>query len=143
MSQNRYVYCGNNPVLYVDPSGQIVICIGAVAAAPEVAATAVAVGTAAVAATVELASEAKEAWDRYWAEKQSFNDKLEDIENNPENWEKTGEVSVPSTKLGNRGGESIEEEFTNKYTGEKLWRHTLKSPTDRIIDQHYRPYPKQ
>lgn len=26
MSRNKYVYCGNNPVLYVDPSGNIKIC---------------------------------------------------------------------------------------------------------------------
>ncbi|MCG9969970.1 hypothetical protein L9W92_18420, partial [Pelotomaculum terephthalicicum JT] len=26
LSQNRYVYCGNNPVLYVDPSGHLEIC---------------------------------------------------------------------------------------------------------------------
>jgi len=26
LSQNLYVYCGNNPVLYIDPSGQIRVC---------------------------------------------------------------------------------------------------------------------
>jgi len=26
LSQNRYVYCGNNPVLYVDPSGHLEVC---------------------------------------------------------------------------------------------------------------------
>ncbi len=26
LSQNRYVYCGNNPVVYVDPSGHLSVC---------------------------------------------------------------------------------------------------------------------
>jgi len=26
LSQNLYIYCGNNPVAYVDPSGHITIC---------------------------------------------------------------------------------------------------------------------
>ncbi|OPX85112.1 RHS repeat-associated core domain-containing protein [Pelotomaculum sp. PtaB.Bin117] len=78
LSQNRYVYCGNNPVLYVDPSGRVVVCVGLVAA-PEATAAAAAVGAAAVAATVELANEAKEAWDRYWAEEEVFRNKLKDM----------------------------------------------------------------
>jgi len=26
LSQNLYVYCGNNPVVYIDPSGHIKVC---------------------------------------------------------------------------------------------------------------------
>lgn len=54
LSQNLYVYCSNNPVLYIDPSGNIAICIPAV---PYAAAGAAALGTAAVGATVVLAEE--------------------------------------------------------------------------------------
>ncbi len=63
---NGYTYAYNNPINYVDPKGQFAF-VAAIAAAlaPEEVAVAAAVGTAAVAATVELAKEAKGAWDRY------------------------------------------------------------------------------
>ena len=65
LSQNRYVYCSNNPVVYMDPTGHFAaICAPAV---PYAAGEIAALGTAAVALTAELAHEAKEAWDRYWA----------------------------------------------------------------------------
>jgi RHS repeat-associated protein len=139
---NLYAYAENNPVSNTDPSGHFVKAGGTAALAPGEAAAIAALGTAAIGTTVELAEEVKGAWDWYWAEREAFKNKLKDIENNPENWEETGKTSEPATGLRNRGGESIEEEFTNKNTGEKLWRHTLKNRNGKVIDQHYRPYPK-
>jgi len=58
--------------------------------------------------------------------------------------EKTGESIIESTKKGNRGGLSIEEEYTNINTGEKIYKHTLTDSNGKIIEEpHYRPYPKQ
>ena len=72
----------------------------------------------------------------------SFRDNLRDIQDNPENWEETSDPSIePSEKY--KGGNSIEEEFTNKYTGDQIWRHTLTDSSGRASDSHYRPYPKQ
>lgn len=45
---------------------------------------------------------------------------------------------------GNKGGMSIEEEYTNKSTGEKIYKHILTNPNGKPVEKpHYRPYPKQ
>ena len=42
------------------------------------------------------------------------------------------------------GGMSVEEEFTNKIMGEKVYRHTLKHTDGRIFEEgHIRKYHKQ
>lgn len=56
-SLHPYAYCGNNPVLYVDPSGELVICFLAVPFVASEAAAVAALGTAAVVATAELVKE--------------------------------------------------------------------------------------
>lgn len=140
---NLYTYANNNPVCKVDPDGNYVVVIPAAAAAGEALGLA-GLGAAAAAATVELAKDAKSTWDRYWAEEQTFKDKIKDFSENPDNWEKTEDSEVESTNIRNRGGTSLEEEFTNKLTGEKLWRHTLKNRYGKPIEEpHFRKYPKQ
>ena len=44
---------------------------------------------------------------------------------------------------GNKGGKSIETEWNNKNTGDKIYEHTLTNSDGTIFDDHYRPYPKQ
>ena len=63
-----FPYAENNPVNNTDPSGHFVpLLAGGAAAVSGEAAAIAALGTAAVAATVELAEEVKAAWDWYWA----------------------------------------------------------------------------
>lgn len=110
----------------------------------------------------DIKSGATEAWDtaksgagavKNWFLSQSedtndngntFRDSLGDIEENPDNWDKTGENTQDSTNARNKGGNSIEEEFTNKNTGDKIWKHTLRNKDGQPVEKpHYRPYPKQ
>ncbi|MDQ2085524.1 RHS repeat-associated core domain-containing protein [Herbivorax sp. ANBcel31] len=74
----------------------------------------------------------------------TFKELLDDIDSNPNDWQKTGESIVESTKKGNKGGNSVEIEYTNVKTGEKIYEHILKDINDNLIEQpHFRPYPKQ
>ena len=73
-----------------------------------------------------------------------FKELIDDINNSPEDWEQTDVSTKDSTKKGNKGGKSIEEEFTNTKTGEKIYKHTLTDSNNKPIEEpHYRPYPKQ
>ncbi|MEW9701491.1 hypothetical protein [Paenibacillus sp. SI8] len=75
---------------------------------------------------------------------EKFKKNLEDIENNPDDWEETAETTSPTTGMRNKGGQSIEKEFTNKNTGEKIYEHILKKKDGSNYEApHYRPYPKQ
>ena len=57
LSQNRYVYCSNNPVVHIDPSGHFAaICAPAV---PYVSGEIAALGAAAVGTTIKLVGEVK------------------------------------------------------------------------------------
>ena len=51
-------------------------------------------------------------------------------------------VIVPSTKRGNRGGQSIEQEYVCP-DGNHYWIHILTDRNGKVIDKHFRPYPKQ
>jgi hypothetical protein len=74
----------------------------------------------------------------------TFKELLDDIDSNPNNWEKTGESMIESTKKGNKGGKSIEIEYTNVNTGEKIYEHILTDINNKPIENpHFRPYPKQ
>jgi len=151
LSLNRYAYCQSNPVTYIDPQGKFAFLILLV---PEIPAATVVIGglvVTAIAATGELIIEIK---DSYFSDSgdevsedaggNSFNDNLRDINDNPDNWEKTGESIENSTNTKLKGGKSIEEEFTNKYSGDKIWRHILENKNGNIVEKpHYRPYPKQ
>jgi hypothetical protein len=67
---------------------------------------------------------------------------IQDALDHPENWETKRSITERSTKRGNKGGTSTEEELVNK-DGDVIYRHTLRDADGKIIDKHYRPYPKQ
>ena len=74
----------------------------------------------------------------------NFKNAIDDYNNNPDNWKKTNESIQNSTNVRNKGGRSIEQEFTNKNTGQKIYRHTLEKSDGSLFEQpHFRPYPKQ
>ena len=74
----------------------------------------------------------------------NFKNLIDDYNNNPGNWEMTKESVEESTNIRNKGGQSIEQEFTNKLTGEKIYKHTLTKPDGSIFEPaHFRPYSKQ
>ncbi len=149
LSHNLFAYCQNNPVNTYDPNGLFVIAIP-IFIIYGVYITFVGIMTYiliqetinAVYATHEYLqyadSDDAEEYD------DEFKDKLDNVEENPEDWVKTGENSSDSTKKGNKGGKSIEEEYTNRKTGEKIWKHTITDKSGRIIVKpHFRPWPKQ
>ncbi len=68
---------------------------------------------------------------------------LNDITANPDNWEMTNETSEESTNIRNKGGLSIEQEFTNTQTGDVIYKHILEDSNGNIIDEHYRSYSNQ
>ena len=150
LSLNRYFYVKGNPVIYIDPSGKLAYLIPLVV---ELSPEAIAGGAAlaglivtGVKATGELITEIK---NQYFADDQgtnnnSFEDNLNDIIENPDNWEKTDQSVKDATNTKLKGGKSIEEEYTNKVTGDKIWRHILKDKNGKVFQEpHYRPYPKQ
>jgi hypothetical protein len=74
----------------------------------------------------------------------NFKENLKDIQENPNDWEETSEDIQTTTGTQNKGGQSIEKEFTNKTTGEKIYQHILKKKNGSDFESpHYRPYPKQ
>lgn len=82
--------------------------------------------------------------DETSGDERDFKEKLKDIQEHPEDWEKTRSDETDSTSKDNKGGKSLEEEYTNKNTGEKIWKHTLKKPDGSLYETpHFRPYPKQ
>lgn len=67
-----------------------------------------------------------EAANKGTADTQSlFGQKLNDIEETPENWKKTAGSTIPSTKKGNQGGYSTKEEYTHETTGSTIYKHIL------------------
>jgi RHS repeat-associated protein len=150
---NGYTYVYNNPLNYVDPIGHFVIAIPAGLAVAAKAAVIAGLATAAAGATAHLV---KEISNRFHSDDSqssdnkttetpnTFSDDLKDIAENPSDWEQTGRSVVESLNRNNRGGKSIEDEFTNKKTGRKIYQHTLETPEGGLYETpHYRPYPKQ
>jgi len=81
-----------------------------------------------------------------------FGDVIEDFKEHPEDWDLTAEQSEPSTRRSDdaRPGDlSVEREYTNKTTGEKIYVHDITDakgkPARSYKGQHptYRPYGKQ
>ncbi|GEM_PF-3987154 len=60
---------------------------------------------------------------------------------NPEQW-KAGPPNSEPAKGKHKGGTSTETEYTNKETGEKQWRHTIKDKNGNVVHDHFRPFPK-
>jgi RHS repeat-associated protein len=172
---NWFAYCGNSPLNFTDPDGNEVVTavVGAGAAAVsgvvvytwnfgrkvlqgQTPAEAIrsnneelsAAGEAAVSLAKKAVATAESSLGNFisWVKgERKFKDNIKDKENNPDNWAKTGESTIPSTKTGNRdGGTSTETEWTNKETGDRIYEHQLKDKEGKTIEEpHYRPFPKQ
>ncbi len=145
---NLYSYCLNNPVSNIDPEGTNAIAFKA--AELFFKAMVAWLGLEAAKDYIQQTKDdiwaaLQEGWEeaKTYFNERSFNEKLDDIQNNPDDWSKTREDTQTSTGLRNKGGTSVEEEFTNNKTGERIWKHTLKDRKGKVTDSHYRPYPKQ
>jgi hypothetical protein len=57
---------------------------------------------------------------------------LDDIHNDPTQWEVVKSQSVPSTNRRNPGGTSFQELLRRRDTGEEIVRHTLFRPDGSI-----------
>ena len=91
-----------------------------------------------------VGTDAGETFAQAETESNSFSNLIKDIEKNPNNWTKVSQSVVDSTKKGNAGGQSIEEEFVNNETGQTIYKHTLTDANGKLLEQpHYRPYSKQ
>ena len=69
-----------------------------------------------------------------------FSDLIKDIKNNPSNWEKVNETKEMAKKA--RNGISVETEYINKNTGQRIYKHTVTNSKGKIVHDHYRPYGK-
>jgi RHS repeat-associated protein len=137
---NLYGYVRNNPAYWIDPDGRNPIVIGAGIGTfiEPGAGTVIGAGLGAIALIIGGAA----LWDRLHNENQGEAQPV-DGEAKPcpaKDLTPTGEppVDVPSTKRGNEGGRSVEETYTDTE-GRPVTKHTIYSPSGRIIDQHYRP----
>ena len=63
---------------------------------------------------------------------------IADFENNPDDWEKTGEKTEPATNRRYRGGTSHEEYYTNRHTVQRVEIHRLYDRSGRLVKEHYR-----
>jgi hypothetical protein len=71
----------------------------------------------------------------------SIGQKIKEFGSNPSKWEVVKTETVPSTRLGNAGGTSMQELLRNSDTGEELVRHTLfRANGSEIGSAHFRNY---
>ena len=63
---------------------------------------------------------------------------IEDMDNNPDDWEATSESSEPATGKKYKGGTSHEKTMKNKKTGEEYQRHTIKNKNGNVVHDHIR-----
>jgi len=76
--------------------------------------------------------------DTTWARApdRPFPEKLDDIGKNPQDWVKTDEKTVESTRKGGRvSGTNTETEWTNTKTGEKIYQQTIKNDKGKIVGE--------
>jgi len=60
-------------------------------------------------------------------------EKIRDIQENPENWEKVGDSAEPATSPSYKGGTSVRETWRHKATGEEVERHVIYGPSGKVV----------
>jgi hypothetical protein len=68
-------------------------------------------------------------------------DLIRDFEFDPSQWEVIKTDSRPSTNMRNKGGQSIQELFRHRVTGEEMVRHTIVRADGSVFAHpHFRPH---
>jgi len=62
---------------------------------------------------------------------------INDFDEHPENWEKTGETSEPATNNKFKGGKSVDETYQDK-NGRTVERHRIYDKNGKVVHEHLR-----
>jgi hypothetical protein len=70
----------------------------------------------------------------------TFRDKLDDVQRNPDRWERVSAHTEKAQRKGaRRHGSSTQEIYQDKDTGETIVRHTVTDDSGKVVDDHFRP----
>lgn len=168
-SQNLFAYGNNNPALFTDPSGHLPVLIPAAFlwALPYLGAAAVLYCLTSPYCRDTMAELTVAAWRGTEQCQQAATDQLRriitqqsgsgpannlttrpfrelqaDAEANPSDWRVVSAHAEAATGKRAKGGTSLQEILVNVKTGERIVRHTVLSPSGRVLEEHFRPYYK-
>jgi hypothetical protein len=154
-SQNLFAYGNNNPALFTDPSGHLPVLIPAAFlwALPYLGAAAVLYCLTSPYCRDTMAELTVAAWRGTEQCQQAATDQLRRIitqqsGSGPANnlttrpFRELQADAEAATGKRAKGGTSLQEILVNVKTGERIVRHTVLSPSGRVLEEHFRPYYK-